>query len=243
LNGTSIIGEAIQDAVVINTFGEAVPIPSWYADRYPRDNYAEYCYVLGQKVNQHNWTWVSIVGYPLYYVSNTAEFVGSHNSWGIYGMIRVAQAGINAFLQGIDNPYSDSYSYDSSGITGSPGIVHLTSEALELVNYYGIYPAPYQTSTRALSSSILTYYNLDVRPSDYVFELVDGWIAGATFSHKAGEETHGALTAIGLTRTPDIRITALALLQYYRPALYRSEFGALGTTRLVVLQLSQQGEA
>jgi hypothetical protein len=59
----------------------------------------------------------------------------------------------------------------------------------------------------------------------------------ATFSHTGG----GALTAIGLTRIPDIRITVLDLLMYYRPQIYRSEFGASDTSRLVTLQLSQQG--
>ena len=49
------------------------------------------------------------------------------------------------------------------------------------------------------------------------------------------------VSAIGLTRIPDIRVAALALLMYYRPTVYRSEFGASGTSRLVTLQLGQQG--
>jgi len=149
-------------------------------------------------------------------------------------MMHVGQAGLNAFLRGIDNR---GYSYDNSWITGSPGVVQLTSYAYERSNYYGLYPAPYQTATRALPSWIMGTYNLNVRSKDYVFEPVGGWIAGATFSHQGG----GALTAIGLTRIPDIRITDLALLMYYSPEIYRSEFGASGTSRLVTLQLAQQG--
>ena len=234
LDGTPLVGENLEDAVIINTCGEAVPIPSGYADQYPAGSYAEYCYVLGQRVNQYNWTFVSIVGYPLYYVTNTVEFADSDNTWGIYGMMRVGPAGLNAFLRGIDN---QGYSYDDDWITGSPGVVQFTSYASDFSNYYGVYPAPYQTATRALPNWIMSTYDLNVRPGDYVFEPVSGWIAGATFSHQGG----GALTAIGLTRIPDIRVSALALLMHYRPALYRSEFGASGTSRLITLQLGQQG--
>jgi len=233
LDGTSLTGEDLEGAVVINTCGEAVPVPSGYAEQYSAGSYAEYCYVLGQRVNQHNWTFVSIVGYPLYYVTNTVKFADSDNTWGIYGMVHVGPAGLNAFLRGIDN---QGYSYDSSWITGDIGLVEFTSDARDLSNYYGLYPSPYHTATRALPESIENKYNL-VRQAT-VFEPKGGYIAGATFSHMNG----GALTAIGLTRIPDIRVSALALLMYYRPAFYRSEFGASGTSRLVVLQLAQQGE-
>jgi len=234
LDGTPLVGENLEGAVVINTCGEAVPIPSGYADQYSQDSYARYCYVLGQRVRQYNWTWVSIVGYPLYYVTNTAKFASSQNTWGIYGMVHVGAGGLNAFLRGIDNK---GYSYDDDWITGSPGVVQFSSYASDLSNYYGLYPAPYQTATRALPNWIMGTYHLSVRPNDYVFDPVSGWIAAATFRHQGG----GALTAIGLTRIPDIRVAALALLMYYRPEIYRSEFGASDTSRLVVLQLSQQG--
>src|SRR5208337_4926885 len=63
LSGSSLQGETVQNAVVINTCGEAVPIPSAYcAAPYSNDGYAYYGYFLGQKVSQYNWTWTSIVG-------------------------------------------------------------------------------------------------------------------------------------------------------------------------------------
>jgi len=239
LNGMSLKGEIINNAVVINTFGEAVPIPSAYADLYPRNSYAEYCYELGKRVNQYNWTWVSIVGYPFYYVSNTVKLASSQNSWGIYGMKDVGAGGLNSFLRGLDKEYYPSYGYDGSWITGSPGSVYFSNDASYYSNYYGLYPAPYQTATRALPSSIQGTYHLTVRSS--VFNPVNNWYGAATFKHTG----KGALTAIGLTRIPDIRVTALALLMYYRPILYKSEFtlrtGERPTQRLVVLQLSQQG--
>lgn len=237
LNGTALQGETLQSAVVINTCGEAVPIPSGYysspgVGRDASGYYSLYCHTLGRRVSQYNWTWVSIVGYPLYYVSNTGLFPSSHNTWGIYGMRHVGPAGLNAFLQGIDN---QSYSYNSGWITGSPGVVYLSSEALYYCNYYGIYPSPYQTATRALPSSILSMYHLTV--TSYIFDQVGNWIAGAVYKNNVS----GSFLALGLTRTPDIRLTALGLLSAYKPRLYRSEYTATGTSRLVVLQLGQTG--
>jgi len=240
LNGTALKGETLRDAVVINTFGEAVPIPTEYCqggshegEGYDssRSSYARYFHTLGVKTRTYNWTWVSIVGYPLYYVSNTGRFTGDQ-AWGIYGTVSVAQAGLNAFLRGLT---SRSYLYDSTWITGEPGVVYLSSAALDRCNYYGIYPAPYQTSTRALPASILIgTYGLTATE---MFNRVGDWIAAATYRRTGG----GAFTAIAVTRIPDIRVTVLGLLMYYSPQIYRSEFGASDTSRLVTLQLSQQG--
>lgn len=244
LNGTAMQGEKLQDAVVINTFGEAVPIPAgYYASTgvgydASADSYARYSYTLGQRVRQYNWTWVSIVGYPLYYVSNIALFPTYHNSWGIYGMRSVGAAGLNAFLRGLDN---QGYSYDSTWITGSPGVVYLSPAALYYSNYYGIYPSSYQTATRALPSSVTTTYHLTI--STYVFNQVDNWIPGAIYKHVAvgDNKVTGSLFSLGLARTPDIRLTAIGLLSDYKPRLYRSEYTANGTSRLVVLQLGLVG--
>jgi len=242
LDGNEISGnpnENVTNAIVVNSFGEAVPIPSAYADAYSQDSYAEYCYELGKRVNLYNWTWVSIVGYPFYYVSNTEKFSGDDNSWGIYGMIRVGPGGLDSFLKGLDVENNPSYNYDDPWITGSPGIVSFTTEAFYYSNYYGLYPSSYQTSTRALPSWIQGAYNTVAMAS--VFNQVSDRYAAATFKHTGT----GAFTAIGLTRTPDVRISALALLMYYQPIIYRSEFNLAEderpTQRLIVLQLSQQG--
>lgn len=240
LNGNSLQGENLQNAVVINTCGEAVPIPSSYADSYAQNNYATYFYELGKRVFQYNWTWTSIVGWPFYYVSNTNKFSSFDNSWGIYGMRLTGNSGLNAFLQGLDNRAS--YTPGSSS-TSNPGIVYLSSKAIESSNYYGIYPSPYQTSTRALPTSIMTTYNLDV--TTYVFDQVDNSIPAAIYRHKVEEgdaaQYQGGFYAIGLTRTPDIRLTALGLLSDYEPRLYSAEYTAKGTSRILVLQLGLVG--
>ena len=229
--------EAVPNAVVINTFGEAVPIPTAYCTApYSADSYANYSYALGQKVRFYNWTWASIVGYPFYYVSNTAYFSSTQNDWGIYGMKQTGQAGVRAFLQGLDN---QQYHSDSSSVISSVGVVTLNETVVNYCNYYGIYPSSYQTSTRALS--ILSGYNLSV--GLYVFNPVGSYLPGAIYNHVFSGSTNitGSLLALGLTRTPDIRLTAISLLSYYRPALYPSKYMANETSRLVVLQLGLVG--
>ncbi len=226
--------ETVQNAVIINTFGEAVPIPTAYCqDPYDDNSYARYCHFIGQKTNQYNWTWSSIVGYPFYYVSNTAYFSGTQNGWGIYGMDRVAEGGIRAFLQGLDN---QPYTSDTSGVMSSVGVVTLNDTVVNYCSYYGLYPSSYQTSTRALS--ILSGYNL--RVGLYVFNPVGNYLPGAIYNHGSTNIT-GSLLALGLTRTPDIRLTAISLLSYYQPKLYPSEYTSSETSRLVVLQLGTVG--
>jgi len=247
LNGTNISTspyENVTSAVVINTNGEAVPIPSGYYNTSGYDNqqssYAKYCYMLGNATLTYNWTWVSIVGYPLYYVCNTGLFqsASNQNGFGIHGMIMVGPAGLNAFLEGLSN---QTYSYNGTWITDSytddPGLanVGLSSNTLYYCNYYGIYPSVYQTATRALPTSILSMYKLTV--ASYILNQVDNWCPGAFYNHIGS----GAFMALGLARTPDIRLTAIGLLAAYRPSLYRSQYTASGTSRLVVLQLGQAG--
>ena len=225
--------ESVNGSVIINTFGEAVPIPSTYASSY--SDYADYCYFLGQKVNNYNWTWVSIVGYPFYYVTNTNYFDDQDNGWGIYGMKKVDTAGAIAFLDGLTTADPSGL---STNIKEEVGVVGLSSYALDRCNYYGIYPNSNQTAARALNAAMLegTYglipTELFVRSTDY-----PNHIPAATYLNEDG----GALTAIGLTRTPDVRVAALALLMYYHPNVYRSNFGDRETSRLVTLQLGQQG--
>ncbi|MCX8150596.1 MAG: hypothetical protein N3D85_03730 [Candidatus Bathyarchaeota archaeon] len=247
LNGTTLSGEKLQNAVVINPFGEAVPIPGGYYSSVGvgydplQSSYALYCYTLGQKVLQYNWTWVSIVGYPLYYVGNTAKFPNEQNGWGIYGMKQVGPAAFNAFLQGLDN---QTYTFSSNSITGSPtDVMYLSSQTIDNCNYYGIYPAPYQTANRALPTSILSTYHLNVTTK--IFDTIGNWNPGAVYRHEVTVNGtkffQGGFLALGLTRTPDIRLTALGLLSDYKPRKYAADYTDYGTSRLVVLQLGLVG--
>jgi hypothetical protein len=256
IDGIEISGdpkENVENAIIINTFGECVPMPQEYYQGHERADegydasapwgygYTRYCYTLGQKTREHNWTWSSIVGYPFYYVSNTAVFEDEQNGWGIYGMRMTSQGGVRAFLQGLDN---QQYNHDGSGVTSDVGDVTLTEDSVNYCNYYGIYPSVHQTSTRALSNSITSDYNLSIGFS--IFNPPAGhenYNAGAIYRHvfDGSTDVTGLLLALGLTRTPDVRLTGIGILSYYHPRLYRSEYTAYGTSRLVVLQLGLVG--
>lgn len=241
LNGQPLQGENIRNAVIINTYGEAVPIPAAYYNTLPysQDSYAGYSYYLGQRVNMYNWTWASIVGYPFYYVSNTVSFSSGQNTWGIYGMQMTGPGGSRGFLEGINN---QSYVTNANAITDSASRqVTFTQNVANLFNYYGIYPSTYQTSTRALSNSTLSGYNLKVGLN--VFNPSGDYLAGAIYNHYATGSSNitGSLLALGLTRTPDVRVTGLSLLSYYQPRLYASEYTVQGTSRVVILQLGLVG--
>ncbi len=238
LSGTPLQGETLQNAVIINTCGEAVPIPTTYCTPpYSNNSYAYYSYFLGQKTNQFNWTWSSIVGYPFYYVSNNVALSSYDNSWGIYGMRCTSTGGVRAFLQGIDN---QTYVSDTNGVTSDVGIVTLTPAAMDACNYYGIYPSSYQTSTRALSNSILSSYHLSVGLN--IFNPSGNYYPGTIYKHvTSGTTITGSFLAIGLTRMPDVRVTALSLLSYYHPRLYRSEYTASDSSRVIILQLGLLG--
>jgi hypothetical protein len=240
LDNSSIQGETVQNAIIINTCGEAVPIPTAYCNSpYSADSYANYSYAIGRKVRLYNWTWASIVGYPFYYVSNTANFSSVQNDWGIYGMRQTGPGGLNSFLEGLNN---EPYVYNGTSITGSSKsdsrlkTVFLTSDSIYYCNYYGIYPSTTQTAERALPTSILSRYNLTV--TTYILEQIGTWLPGAIYKHNSGS---GSFLALGLTRTPDIRLTALGLLSYFRPNRYPSEYSASEKSRLVVLQLGLVG--
>jgi hypothetical protein len=240
LSGTSLQGETLQNAVVINTYGEAVPIPTAYCQApYSQNSYAYYSFYLGQRVNLYNWTWSSIVGYPFYYVSNTVAFSSVQNNWGIYGMQMTGTGGSRAFLEGINN---QTYVSNTNAITDSADRqVTFTQNVTDLSNYYGIYPSTYQTSTRALSNSTLAGYNLKVGLN--IFNPSGDYLAGAIYNHYATGSSNitGSLLALGLTRTPDVRVSGLSLLSYFQPRLYASEYTAQGTSRLVILQLGLVG--
>ena len=263
LNGKPLQGETINNAIVVNTCGEAVPIPTSfgspsglnYTQGYDQKekSYAMYDYTLGKVTQLYNWTWVSIVGYPFYYVTNTGFLSNTQNTWGIYGMSIVAPndpsgatgtPGLNAFLEGLDNL---AYSYNNAWIVGSPNVVYLSSETQSLCNYYGLYPSIYQTSTRALPTSITSQYNLVV--STYLFNTTfngaSQYNPGAVYRHFTSSNGvtnyHGGFFALGMDRIPDIRLAALGVLCNYQPIKYSSVYSAAASNRVVVLQLGVVG--
>jgi hypothetical protein len=86
----------------------------------------------------------------------------------------------------------------------------------------------------------LSGYNLKVGLD--VFNPVSGYRAGTIYNHVSGStDITGSFLALGLTRTPDIRVTAISLLSYFKPNRYPSVYSASEKSRLVVLQLGLVG--
>jgi hypothetical protein len=244
---TSNPKERVSNAVVINTFGEAVPMPASQAATY-----LEYPYSIGMRVNLSNWTWVSIVGYPFFYASNTVSFAANDNGYGIYGVKQINSKGLNYFLQGLDYKTYPAPVENAKWITKEiPGVVYYTKHMRETQDYYGLYSGVTQTSTRALGIEDLANYHLSLpvdstgQPYTNIFlpVQVDGkqYYAGATWVHKVNGVTRGSFMALGLARTPDIRVSLIGLLGYYQPSLHRTEYSASGTTRIIELQVGQLG--
>jgi len=240
LDGTKLQNETLQNAVVCNAFGEAVPIPQGSYMSAPvgydpvSNSYAKYCYTLGQRVRSYNWTWVSMVGWPFYYVSNKVGLATSQNTYGIFGMNKTDVYGRTAFLQGLDN---QNYSYIQGEGIGPPRVVNLTSQALYYCNYYGLYPGSSQTASRSIPLTVLNNYHLSIAFQLFDIPPGDTAVGGALFSNSAS----GSLLDLGLTRTPDVRLTALGLLGYYKPTLYPSAQATSESSRLVVLTLGLMG--
>ena len=163
-------------------------------------------------------------------------------------MNMISSKGLNYFLQGID---SQRMIENNADIKKEIGVVYYTDHIREAQDYYGLYTGISQTSTRALPKGILNSYHLtlplDSEGRDYTNIFlpvrVDGqdYYAGATWVHSVGGVTHGSFMAIGLARTPDIRVALIGLLGYYQPKILRTEFSASGTTRIIELQIGQLG--
>ena len=123
------------------------------------------------------------------------------------------QGGSRAFLEGVNN---QTYSYNNAraihdSYQQSSYRLLSTQAAMNSCNYYGIYPSTYQTSTRALSNS--THWQAIIYSWTLTFSIPSfssDYFAGAIYNHCATGSTNitGSLLALGLTRTPDVRVTA-----------------------------------
>jgi hypothetical protein len=177
-----------------------------------------------------------MVGFPMYYVTNTNLFANDQNGFGIYGMKKVGLSdvvnpGLNAFLQGMDG---QNYAYSTTSTVSNAGVVYLSSDASYYGNYYGLFPMLYATASRALSGTVLSTYNL--APAFNVFNVGSSY-PGSVFRNAQS----GAFYPLGLSRVPDSRLTALGLLGYYQPQIYADMPTAVGTIRTFVLQLTMVG--
>ncbi|MEM0313136.1 MAG: hypothetical protein QXQ41_01090, partial [Candidatus Bathyarchaeia archaeon] len=174
------------------------------------------------------------------YVTNTMALMDSRNSYGIYGMANVGPAGLHAFLQGLNN--RTSYISDSTDLVLDEQAVSaiLDPQIIGYCHRYGIYPSQVQTATRSIKEVTLSKYNLKIDILVFQKDTTYNSYPGALYRHNSGS---GSLLAIGITRTPDIRLTAIGILAYYKPDIkFSIKIGEKGEIlRLAVLQLGQVG--
>jgi hypothetical protein len=227
-----------NNSIIINVFGESAPIPQQKIS----GGGTEYDQWLGQQVVVYNITWVQVVGYPFYEISNTQFFTSPTTNYscgdgypyfGIVGICGLGPPGLNSFTEGFTNVGSCSINVGAGGTT----VVNASPSLLATENYYGIYVNPYQSSSRPLKFP----NSCGLQPIKAVF---NNFTSGGTTYYPAEVYTNsdhrGYLIDIGLVRIPDIRITALALLEFFHPQVIPStNFAASGYTRLVVLQLGE----
>ncbi len=246
----------LQGGIVINVFGEAVPIPSEFFINHNNNNVCPgfstelYCYDywLGGEVSMYNVTWVSVVGWPFYEVSNTnsafdaMQFNGSacpygYPYFGVYGICGQGPSGLNAFAAGLGGVQDGTCSLSPGGTL--PG--QLSSQVKAAENAYGIYVNPTQTSTRAMPPG--EFENCKLNPTlSLITASGTGYDPAEVYTHQcsSGSGVCGSFIDIGLVRIPDIRTTALALFAYFQPAVApNANYLATGYTRLVVLQLGE----
>ena len=96
---------SIEKAIVINTHGEAVPIPRQYVEGDPPNGnpkWRDWFTKIRDDISTYQWIWVSVDGYPFYRVSNP-----SYTEWrlgpyhGITSGNGPTTQGVQIFLPGI----------------------------------------------------------------------------------------------------------------------------------------------
>ena len=76
-NPSNFSGENWDGAIVIDAHGEVVPIPSQFINGTTVNWKAWYSQIV-KAIEGHGLVWVSVVGYPFYYVSNTGAGIGRY---------------------------------------------------------------------------------------------------------------------------------------------------------------------
>jgi len=216
-----------KNVTIVNCHGEVIPIPRQYVSGAPPSGspqWIKYLRHIREGIIQDGWIWISIVGYPFYYVSNRAYT--SWKAWGVTGLYHIGCRGLSTIIR--DNPN------DGTWRCKDVGLVYLTDKGFETMNTYGIQIPPYQSSSRALSRSWVEAGGWNV--AIQIFYEEQGYLPVSVLTK--GE---GAFIQVGLTRTPDIRVSVIALLSYLRPSLSELLENAIVGLRVLVLKMAYIG--
>jgi len=86
----------LKYSVFMNGHGEAIPIPSQFVSG-TNPQWQSYFDFIRNQIKKYCWIWISITGYPFYYVSNHA-YDSSWNTWNVPGLYNIGSSGVNEFL-------------------------------------------------------------------------------------------------------------------------------------------------
>ena len=232
-------GSRLANAVVVNPLGGTYPAPLGVDLNDPDGVLRDGAWQLGKAAYRMNWTYTCYVGYP-------QEYVSSSNN-GLQGLSMMERRLLDAFLTGLDNRDSFSgkewrYKEDEKA--------SWTQTAKQIYTTYGVYPGLNQPDIFVLGKDMESEFHLYINDTA-VFEQTDKGYPGAIYIHYVdsdkdnvrdpSEQVRGAFFSLCLPQIPDKRISAIGILQYYRPKIYRTPFTENDTIRFVTLTLAQLG--
>lgn len=233
-------GVGFVNAVVVNPLGGTYPTPLGVDLSDPGGLVIQYSWELGKAAYRLNWTYLCYVGYPQDYVA------GVNN--GLKGLSMMERKVLDAFLCGLDNRDVPSTGKEWRYKEDLPA--SWTSTAKQIYTTYGVYPGLNQPDVFVLGKDMESEFHLYLNDTA-VFEQSAKGYPGAIYIHyidangndvKDSTEQHrGAFFSLCLPQIPDKRISAIGILQYYRPKIYRTAFTENDTIRFVSLTLAQLG--
>jgi len=124
----------LKYSVFMNGHGEAIPIPSQFVSG-TNPQWQSYFDFIRNQIKKYCWIWISITGYPFYYVSNHA-YDSSWNTWNVPGLYNIGPPGVNRFL----GTTVDCFCWDYSPIAVVSQITHDFWVACKAFNITGIDP-------------------------------------------------------------------------------------------------------
>jgi len=156
-----------SNCVVINAHGEAVPMPaSWGTSWQP------YYDQLASDVSNHGWTFVSIVGYPLYWITSPLNPPSSPGT-----------EGLSRFLLSIGGSQTAAW----SSVTGS-----LTSAGSQAAAYFGLSLPSSQAFVRAVDwrgvSPVVIFYDGSASKGASAVRMGNGYLTAIGLPGSASDQ-------------------------------------------------------
>ena len=214
-----------SNAIVLNPLGGATPVPIGASTEVKR----ALANAVGHAARYWNWTYMCYFGEPeVYFNAPTSGWTNLKSD---------EDKTLINLLAGLDNQPIDTSAKDPQKESTTPP--EYSDRAKYYYSYYGVNPGSTpQDLAWDFKEQVKTDYHLVQRED--VFVSTSG-LSGNIYAHIPGSEIEGSIFLLGLTQTPDERITTIGILLYYKPDLYRVDFLEKDTIRFVTLTLAQMG--